>query len=210
MFFNPFFRMPRRPPGKPEQHRTSRPEPEQKNDPKISLSSELSFLLALTLKDGLCKNTVFDLLNSIVPHVDKNDRTAISHILKLGEITDDFKRRTDIYSFRPVNTGSRTFTGTDRHLSLLRVLKKYAGQDANAVFSRMEKTLLMQTDMTRMINRINNLKHINMDKPDDFLSAFEMFMPPDERKNISNLANMMRLFAGMKDKNMADIFKKML
>ena len=57
-----------------------------------SFSSELSFLLAMTLKDGLRQGSALDMLKNIEPFVSAGDREAIHQILGARQMAEEYRR----------------------------------------------------------------------------------------------------------------------
>ncbi len=174
-----------------------------------SFSPELSFLLAMTLKDGLCQNTVLDMLKNIEPYVSKSDKQAIHSVLGAKKLTDDFKQSSPEYRPGHSDSGLSDFSKLSRQQSLLNVLQRYASHDTGAMMQSLIKSAKMQEDFERMSRRMQKLRDMDNSSPEDMFEAMSMFMPQKEQANFKNMQNMMRMMKSMKNFKPEDMFKFM-
>lgn len=206
-----------RPMPKHMQDRQTQPQPEEANNKisyddllkNASFSPELSFLLAMTLKDGLCRNTMQDMLKNIEPYVSAGDKEAIHSILGAKQLTENFRRSTPDFAPNHNNSGLSGFSKLSRQQSLLNVLQKYASHDTGAMMQSLQKSTEMQENFERMNKRMQKLRNMNSSSPEDMFEAMSMFMSPSDQSNIKNMQNMMRMMGSMKNFKPEDMFKFM-
>ena len=213
MFRYPFG--PRRMPHPVPQNRPPQNPPEEKKISydelmkKASFSPELSFLLAMTLKDGLCQNTVLDMLAKIEPYVSADDKNAIHSILGARQMTDEFRRSTPNLTPQHTHTGLSGFSKLTRQQALLGVLEKYASHETGSMMRNLQQSVKMQEDFARMSRRIETLRNTKDPSPEQMMDALSMFIPQDQMSQFRNMSNMMRMMGNMKDFKPEDIFKFM-
>jgi hypothetical protein len=189
----------------PYQPRKRPPAPPPKHDPLLdnaSFSPQLSLMLSMVLKDGFCRNTALDLLRNIYPYVEPEDKAMIDKILGMRDFAQGYRPNR-----MQLNNGGRALSKQERDLSLLNIFKQFAGQDTVRMFDNLERMTMMQTDMNRMMNRLQNIRNMNVSSPDDLLGAMEAFMPQGERNNIRNMTNMMQLFKNMNNFKPDDLMR---
>lgn len=214
MFRFPFNNRPPAPRNMQYNQRAKVPEPEKKicyEDlmKKASFSPDLSFLLAMTLKDGLCRNTMLDMLKNIEPYVSTGDKEAIHSILGAKDLTENFQRSTPVYAPNHSYSGLSGFSKLNRQQALLNVLQKYATNETSAMMQNLQKSTQMQEDFERMNKRMQKLRNMNNASPEDMFEAISMFMPPGEQSQFRNMQNMMRMMGSMKNFKPEDMFKFM-
>ncbi len=174
-----------------------------------SFSPELSFLLAMVLKDGMSQDRLLNMLREIEPYVSAGDKAAIHSVIGAIEITDDFKRSgPDNWPPRP-GAGLSDFSKFSRQNSLLEVMQKYAGRDSGSMMRNLQKSVEMQENFEKMIRRMEKLRNMNSSSPEQMFEAMSLFMPPAEQANIRNMQNMMRMMGSMKNFRPEDMFKFM-
>ena len=161
-----------------------------------SFSPELSFLLAMTLKDGLCKNTMLDMLKNIEPYVSAADKQAIHSILGARQLTENFKRSTP--DLAPSHSCSKLseFSKLSRQQALLNVLQKYASNETSAMMQSLQRSTQMQNNFEKMNRRMQRLRNMNSSNPEEMFEAMSMFMPQEEQSDFRNMQNMMRMKIG--------------
>ena len=195
-----------RPPQKPPQEKKISYDELMK---KATFSPELSFLLAMTLKDGLCQNTVLDMLEKIEPYVSAGDKDAIHSILGARHMTDEFRRSTPNLAPQHTHTGLSGFSKLTRQQALLNVLQKYASHETGTMMRSLQQSVKMQEDFARMNRRIESLRNNKNPSPEQMMDALSMFMPQDQMSQFRNMSSMMRMMGSMKDFKPEDIFKFM-
>lgn len=206
-----------RPIPKHMQNRQREPQPEENNNKisyddlmkNASFSPELSFLLAMTLKDGLCRNTMLDMLKNIEPYVSAGDKEAIHSILGARQLTENFKSSTPDFAPSHSAFGLSGFSKLSRQQSLLNVLQKYASHDTSSMMQSLQKSTEMQENFERMNKRMQKLRNMNSSSPEEMFEAMSMFMPPNDQSNFKNMQNMMQMMGSMKNFKPEDIFKFM-
>lgn len=175
-----------------------------------SFSPELSFLLAMTLKDGLSKSAVLNLLRDIEPFVSAPDREAIRSLRSAQEHAEDFRRGTP--GAQPARTGAPLsgYSRLSRQQTLLDVLQRYAGPDACAMMRQLQRSAQMQENFERMLKRVERMRHMNMSSPEDLFEAMSGFMPPERQAEFRNMQTMFRMMSTL-GKNMKpeDLFRMM-
>ncbi len=175
-----------------------------------AFSPELSFLLAMTLKDGLNRDAVLSLLRDIEPYVSASDREAIHSLRGAAGLAEDFHKGVPPsgppHSAAPLSGYSRL----SRQQALLNVLQNYAGRDAGGLMRSLQQSVQMQENFDRMLRRVERMRHMNMSKPEDMFEAMSGFMPPERQAEFRNMQTMMRMMANM-GKNMKpeDLFRMM-
>ena len=193
-------------PSPPEEEKKISYEDLMKN---ASFSPELSFLLAMTLKDGLCQNTVLDMLENIAPYVSAQDKEAIQSILGAKQFSDDFKRTTPVYAPTHSYSGLNGFSKLSRQQALLSVLEKYASNNTAAMMRNLQQSVMMQENFEKMNKRMEKLRNMENASPEDMLDAISIFMPAEEQSKFRNMQNMMRMMGSMKNFKPEDLFKFM-
>lgn len=205
----------RRPVPKPTQE-TQRYEPEPQRkisyDDLIrnaSFSPELSFLLAMVLKDGMSQDRLLNLFKDIEPYVSSGDKAAIHSVIGAVQVTDNFRRSgPDDWPPRP-NAELAEFSKFSRQNSLLNIMQKYAERDTVNMMQNLQKSVQMQENFEKMTKRMQKMRNMNSASTEDMFEALSMFMPPAEQANIRNMQNMMRMMGGMKNFNPQDMMKFM-
>jgi hypothetical protein len=182
----------------PNTYRQAAPRPQQPNPvmDNASFSPMLSLMLSLIFRDGFCRHTAIDMLKNIYPYVEPSDRAMIDKLFGMQEFAQGYRPQLNQSPY----TG-RVLSRQERDLNLLRILRQYASQDTIRMFNRLENTMTMQSNMSRMMNRIGNFQNMRASSPMDIFSTMESFMPPNERNNIRNMSNMMNMFRGMNTNN---------
>lgn len=175
-----------------------------------SFSPELSFLLAMTLKDGMSKTVVLELLRDIEPFVCAADREAIRSLRGAQELAEDFRKA--VPPPGPPHTGAPLsgYSRLSRQQALLEVLQRYAGHDAGGLMRNLQRSVQMQESFDRMLRRMERMRHMNTSSPEQMFEAMSMFMPPEKQAEFRNMQTMMRMMASM-GKNMKpeDLFRMM-
>lgn len=174
-----------------------------------SFSPELSFLLAMTLKDGMSHETVMQMLKSIEPHVSAIDREAIHSIFGAHQLAEEYRRNPPVHPPSHSGTGLNAFSRLSRQQALLDVLSRYAGSDAKSMMHSLAQSVSMQENFERMTRRMEKLRHMNTSSPEQMFEALSMFMPPEEQSKFRNMQNMMRMMGSMKNFKPEDMFKFM-
>ncbi len=169
---------------------------------KAAFSPQLSLMLSMVLKDGFCRNTAMDMLKNIYPYAEPNDKKVIDQLFGLREFSLGY--RPNLH--QQLGAGN-ALSKQERDLNLLRVLKRYASQDTVRMFSRLERSIIMQSDINRLLNRMDMLRNTKVSGPDDMLNTMESLLPASERSNIRNISNMMNLFKNMSSFRPEDIMK---
>jgi len=184
-------------------HRPPPPNPVMDN---ASFSPMLSLMLSLIFRDGFCRHTAIDMLKNIYPYVEPSDRAMIDKLFGMQEFAQGYRPQ-----FNTSPYGGKALSKQERELSLLRILRQYASQDTVRLFNRLENTMMMQSNMSRLMNRMGNLRNMSVSSPMDLLNAMESFMPQNERSRFGNIANMMNMFRNMNMNNMRpeDLFHMM-
>ncbi len=176
-----------------------------------SFSSELSFLLAMTLKDGLNRSTVLDLLRDIEPFVSAPDREAIRSLRGAQEVAEGLHR--PIPPTNPPHMASPLsgYSKLSRQQALLEIMQRYAGKDAGGVMRNLQRSAQMQENFDRMLRRMERMRNMNTSSPEDMFEAMSGFMPPDQQAGFRNMQMMMRMMSSM-GKNMKpeDMFRSMM
>lgn len=175
-----------------------------------SFSPELSFLLAMTLKDGMSRTAALDLLRDIEPFVSAADRDAIHSLRGAHELAEDFRKTT------PPSAPPRTaaplsgFSRLSRQQALLEVMQRYAGRDTGGMMKNLQQSAQMQENFDRMLRRMERMRNMNMSSPEDMFEAMSAFMPPEKTAEFRNMQTMMRMMSTM-GKNMKpeDLFRMM-
>jgi len=174
-----------------------------------SFSPELSFLLAMTLKDGMSRQAVMEMLKNIEPHVNASDREAIHSIFNAQQLADEYRRNPPIHPPVHSGTGLNAFSRLTRQQALLDVLSRYAGADTKSMMHSLAQSVSMQENFERMTRRMEKLRNMNTSSPEQMFEALSMFMPPEEQSKFRNMQNMMRMMGSMKNFKPEDMFKFM-
>lgn len=172
-----------------------------------SFSPELSFLLAMTLKDGVSRETAMEMLRKIEPFVSGGDKEAIHSIFNAQRMAAEY--RPPVFPPNRSGTGLNSFSRLSRQQALLDVLSQYAGADAKAMMRRLAESARMQDNFERMTRRMEKLKNMNISSPEQMFEALSVFMPPEEQNRLRNLQNMMRMMNNMGGFHPEDMFKFM-
>lgn len=174
-----------------------------------SFSPELSFLLAMVLKDGMSQDRLLNMLREIEPYVSSGDKAAIHSVIGAIQVSDDFRRSgPDSWPPRP-GAGLSEFSKLSRQHSLLDVMQKYAERDAGNMMKNLQRSVEMQENFDKMTKRMQKLRSMNSSSPEQMFEALSLFMPPAEQANIRNMQNMMRMMGSMKNFRPEDMFKFM-
>jgi len=171
-----------------------------------NLSPDLSMLLSLTLKDGMNQN-VLPILESIEPFLEPKDRQAIGNILGMQ---DQVKRLRMYDHTHSMNTGYQDLSKSERQLSLIRALSRFAGGDAKNIMQQMENSMQQQFEMGRMMKRMESMQDMDMNDPMAMFEMLEMFMPKGQSNEFQNITNMMNLFKNMSGKDMSGFMKNFM
>jgi hypothetical protein len=174
-----------------------------------SFSPELSFLLAMVLKDGMSQDRLQSLLKDIEPYVSAGDKAAIHSVIGAIQATGDFIRSgPDDWPPHP-NAELAEFSKFSRQHSLLDVMQRYAERDTGNMMQNLQRSVEMQENFDKMLKRMQKLRNMNSSSPEDMFEALSMFMPPAEQANMRNMQNMMRMMSGMKNFRPEDMMKFM-
>jgi hypothetical protein len=175
-----------------------------------SFSPELSFLLAMTLKDGMSRTAVLDLLRDIEPFVSTVDREAIRSLRGAQGLAEDFRKATP--PPEPPRTAAPLsgFSRLSRQQALLEVMQRYAGRDTGGMMKNLQQSAQMQENFDRMLHRMERMRNMNTSSPEQMFEAMSMFMPPEKQAEFRNMQTMMRMMSNM-GKNMKpeDLFRMM-
>ncbi len=174
-----------------------------------SFSPELSFLLAMVLKDGMSQDKLLNMLKEVEPYVSAGDKAAIHSVIGAIQVSDSFmKSGPEDWPPRP-NAQLAEFSRFARQNSLLNVMQKYAERDTVSMMQNLQRSVQMQENFEKMLKRMKKLRNMNNSSPEDMFEAISMFMPPSEQANIRNMQNMMRMMGSMKDFKPEDMLKFM-
>jgi hypothetical protein len=194
-------------------HPPAPPRPEPSGSDLLAhtaFSPELSFLLAMTLKDGLGRTTALDMLRDIEPYVSASDREAIRSLRGATGLAEDFRRNTPPSA--PPHTAAPLsgYSRLSRQQALLDVLQRYAGRDTGGLMRSLQQSVQMQNNFERMLRRIERMRNMNMSSPEDMFEAMSAFIPPEKQAEFRNMQTMMRMMSTM-GKNMKpeDLFRMM-
>ncbi|NLT98585.1 MAG: hypothetical protein GXW96_10635 [Christensenellaceae bacterium] len=198
----------RREPPRAEKNDTA---PQAENDilKNAAFTPELSFLLAMTLKDGLRQGTVLDLLKSIEPYVCARDRDAIHQILKAQKIAEEYRANPPEIPHGFPGADLYGFSRMSRQQALLEILQHYASRESSELMRALQRSVQMQENFARLVRRLEKLRRMNMTSPEEMFEAISMFMPPEQQSQLKNIQNMMRMMAAMQGMKPEDIFKFM-
>ncbi len=176
-----------------------------------SFSPELSFLLAMTLKDGLSRSAALDLLRDIEPFVSSADREAIRSLRGAQELASDFRKSAPPPAPPHTDSPLSGFSRLNRQQALLEVMQRYAGSDTSGMMRGLQQSVQMQENFDRMLRRMERMRNMNTSSPEQMFEAMSMFMPPEQQSQFRNMQNMMRMMSAM-GKNMKpeDMFRSMM
>ncbi len=174
-----------------------------------SFSPELSFLLAMTLKDGLNRQSTFEMLKKIEPYVSNGDKEAIHSIISAQHMTEEYRLHPPVSAPNRSGTGLNSFSRLARQQALIDVLSQYAGSDTKAMMQGLAQSARMQDNFERMTRRMEKLRNMNASSPEQMFDALSMFMPPEEQGKFRNMQNMMRMMGNMGSFKPEDMFKFM-
>ncbi len=174
-----------------------------------SFSPELSFLLAMTMKDGLNRESTFEMLRRIEPYVSAGDKEAIRSIFSAHTMSEEYRRHPNMSPPSRSGTGLNSFSRLSRQQSLLDVLSQYAGNDTRSMMQGLSQSARMQESFERMTRRMEKLRNMNTSSPEQMFEALSMFMPPEEQGKFRNMQNMMRMMGNMGSFKPEDMFKFM-
>jgi hypothetical protein len=187
-------------------------QPERDLLKNAAFSPELSFLLAMTMKDGLRQGSAMDLLKSIEPYVSSSDREAIHQLLGAQKAAEEYRKNPPAMSYGFPGAGLNNFSRMSRQQALLEILQHYASNESSDMMRALQRSSQMQDNFDKMIKRMEKLRHMNMAKPEDMFEAMSMFMPQDQQSQFKNMQNMMRMMSTMGNMNgfkPEDMFKFM-
>jgi hypothetical protein len=174
-----------------------------------SFSPELSFLLAMVLKDGMRQDRLLSMLKEIEPYVSAGDKAAIHSVIGAIQISDDFRKSgPDDWPPR-TNAGLADYSKFSRQYSLLDIMQKYAERDTGNMMQNLQRSVKMQENFEKMLKRMEKLRNMKNSSPEDMFEAISMFMPPSEQANIRNMQNTIRMMASMKNFRPEDMMKFM-
>lgn len=177
-----------------------------------SFSPELSFMLAMVLKDGMSQDRLLSMLKEIEPYVSAGDKAAIHSVIGAIQVSDSFRKSgPEDWPPRP-NAELAEFSKFSRQNSLLNVMQKYAERDTVNMIHNLQNSVQMQENFEKMMKRMQKLQNMNNSSPEAMFEAMSMFMPPAEQANIRNMQNMMRMMGSMgsmKNFKPEDMFKFM-
>ena len=116
----------------PQRAELGEPAPQAGKDrlKNAAFTPELSFLLAMTLKDGLRQGTVLGLLKSIEPYVCARDREAIHQILKAQKIAEEYRTNPPAIPLGFPGADLIGFSRMSRQQALLEILQHYASRSS--------------------------------------------------------------------------------
>jgi len=174
-----------------------------------SFSPELSFLLAMTMKDGLRQGSVMDLLRSIEPYVSASDREAIHRIINAQKMAEEYRHNPPSTPYGFPGSGLNSFSRMSRQQALLEILQNYASSESSDLMKMLQRSAQMQENFERMTKRMEKMRHMNMEAPEDMFEAMSMFMSPEQQSQYKNMQNMMRMMGSMKGFKPEDMFKFM-
>lgn len=177
-----------------------------------SFSPELSFLLAMTMKDGLKQGSATDMLKSIEPFVSTGDREAIHQILGAQRMAEEYRRNPPNIPHSYPGSGLNEFSKLSRQQSLLEILQNYASRESSDLMRALQRSAQMQENFERMIRRMEKMRNMKTSSPQDMFEAMSMFMPKDQQSQFNNMQNMMRMMNMMGNMNgfkPEDMFKFM-
>ncbi len=197
--------------------RTPQPPPEPQDQTaaygdiirNASFTPELSFLLSMTLKDGMKPQTMMEMLKNIEPLVSASDREAIHSIFNARQMAEQYRRNPPVVPPVHSGTGLNAFSRLTRQKALLDVLSRYANPDTRNMMNALAQSASMQENFERMTRRMEKLRNMNMSSPDQMFEALSMFMPQEEQNKFRNMQNMMRMMGSMKNFKPEDMFKFM-
>ncbi len=188
----------------PSGYRPPAPQPPPQPEPTgrellahTNFSPELSFLLAMTLKDGLSRSAVLDLLRDIEPFVSAADRDAINSLRSAQEVAQGLYRPAPPADPPQYSGPLSGYSRLSRQQSLLEVLQRYAGQDAGGMMKNLQRSAQMQENFDRMLRRMERMRNMNSSSPEDIFEAMSGFMPPEQQSQFRNMQMMMRMMSSM-------------
>ena len=158
-----------------------------------AFSPELSFLLAMTLKDGLRQGSAIEMLKSIEPFVSASDREAIHQILGAQRMADEYRRTPPNVPHGYPGSGLNEFSKLSRQQSLLEILQNYASRESSDMMRALQRSAQMQENFERMTRRMEKMRNMKTSSPQDMFEAMSMFMPQDQQSQFKNMQNMMRM-----------------
>jgi len=150
---------------------------------------------------------VLPILESIEPFLEPKDRQAIGNILGMQ---DQVKRLRMYDHTHSMNTGYQDLSKSERQLSLIRALSRFAGGDAKNIMQQMENSMQQQFEMGRMMKRMESMQDMDMNDPMAMFEMLEMFMPKGQSNEFQNITNMMNLFKNMSGKDMSGFMKNFM
>ena len=174
-----------------------------------SFSPELSFLLAMTMKDGLSRQTTLEMLKKIEPYVSTGDKEAIHSIFSAQHMAEEYRLHPHASAPNRSGTGLNSFSRLARQQALLDVLTQYAGSDTKTMMQGLSQSAHMQDNFERMTRRMEKLRNMNASSSEQMFEALSMFMPPEEQGKFRNMQNMMRMMGSMGSFKPEDMFKFM-
>ena len=139
---------------RPDQNAVYKPEaapPQRVERQGPGFSPLLTALLTITGKDGLVNKTPFSLLKDIYPYASAYDWARIEQLLASHNAASEIMQHPMLPHLEAYNI-KRPLTNEQRFLGMLRVLRKYGGQNADVTFAMLERMLAMK-------HRMDNVSH---------------------------------------------------
>lgn len=172
------------------------------SEPNDGLSPELSMLLSMALKDGMQQNRMFSMLKDIMPYVSGNEKAVLQRMLDTKNNSNN-----EAYNNRPAGSGSSLsgFTKQSRQQDLLDVIERYSEDQGNDMIKQLRRSVQMQKDFEDAAKKFGNLGNMNNAKPDEIIEAMSMFMKDEDKAQMRNMQNMMRLFGSMNNAKPEDL-----
>ncbi len=165
-------------------------EVKEHNPAPLSFSPELSLMLSLALKDNPGSEEIRGILSSIAPSLPGEDRSAVEKLLRYSEFEQSDNSRRHRHSEGDYTQVIRTLKGLSKN------------RNTSTVFDQMERAFSMQEEFSRMHRKLSmfqNKKNLGLEEMMDLMT---LFMPKEQLKGmgqLSNMANMMKMFGNMKN-----------
>ena len=155
----------------------------------LSLSPELTMLLAAVLNGGLLKITFFDMLANIAPYVDPCDRAAIQKLLQLKCCLKD--------ESMPVihDDCAHHMSKKERMLTLLDIMMRYSTNQTQCALREMKHMIVLKHDMEHTMDKVSYYR-ASMQDTTDIFRTMEMVLPRAERRQLRSIANIIRVMQG--------------
>lgn len=172
------------------------------NEPQDEISPELSMLLSMALRDGTQQNRIFSMLEDIMPYVSGNEKAVLQRLLDTKN-----SAKNETYTNRPTGSANSLsgYTRQSRQQDLLDVFERYSQDQGSDMINQLRRSMQMQKDFEEASKKFGNLGDMNNAKPEEIIEAMSMFMNEEDKAQIRNMQNMMRLFGSMNNAKPEDL-----